>query len=280
MGKITAQMLQDLLEVKHSKDLYISECKDGPTWDTDHLRVDGIAIAKSWAHPCITGYEIKVSRSDFKRDEKWPQYLGLCNEFYFVTPPGLIKLSELPDNVGLIVCSKNAKRLFTKRKAENRDIEFPQSMIQYILNSRVEVVAKSARREWADRHNTAEAWRWWLEENRATKWLGRNASKAIRGVIDKEIDEVRSENAKLKKINAEFDEIRNILEKLGVKTEREWDIRYQGKRAIRDANDVIDAQVRHVHKMLERAHRQIGREIEMVADGIKQLEIQDKESAS
>ncbi len=49
-----------------------------------------------------SGYEVKISRSDFVADDKWQEYLPFCNKFYFVCPPDLIKLSELPPETGLI----------------------------------------------------------------------------------------------------------------------------------------------------------------------------------
>jgi len=34
-------------------------------------------------NPACTGYDIKISRSDFLGDEKWTGYLPLCNLLYF-----------------------------------------------------------------------------------------------------------------------------------------------------------------------------------------------------
>ena len=53
--------------------------------------------------------------------DKWRGYLPYCNQFYFVTPPGLVDPGEVGSDAGLIVCSKNATRLYTKRKAPTRD---------------------------------------------------------------------------------------------------------------------------------------------------------------
>ena len=51
-------------------------------------------------------YEIKTSRSDFLCEMKQPlkRRIGLrySNEFYFVTPAGLLKTSELPIECGLV----------------------------------------------------------------------------------------------------------------------------------------------------------------------------------
>jgi hypothetical protein len=68
---------------------------------------------------CVYGYEIKTSRSDFVSDDKWTSYTPFFNYFYFATPPGIIKKTELPDEVGLLEFSGtgNNKRLYQAKKA-------------------------------------------------------------------------------------------------------------------------------------------------------------------
>ncbi len=51
-------------------------------------------------------YEIKTSRSDFLRDRKIANKhdgaRALSNEFWFVAPPGVVKVEEVPDWAGLL----------------------------------------------------------------------------------------------------------------------------------------------------------------------------------
>jgi hypothetical protein len=53
-----------------------------------------------------TSYEIKVSRADFQKDMKQPlKQRGarlFSDQFYFVTPPGLLRPEEIPDWAGLL----------------------------------------------------------------------------------------------------------------------------------------------------------------------------------
>lgn len=60
-------------------------------------------------------FEIKVSRSDFmneiKKPEKKTTSLSLVNEFYFVTPKGLLKSEEIPEECGLIEVSPRDKKI-------------------------------------------------------------------------------------------------------------------------------------------------------------------------
>ena len=55
-------------------------------------------------------YEVKVARGDFLCEVKHPlkRRIGMrySNEFYFVTPPGLMELSEVPVDCGLIECGR------------------------------------------------------------------------------------------------------------------------------------------------------------------------------
>lgn len=69
------QVITDLLIARHAGDVFVPECKNGSTWETYYsdqrlLKLDGWAMKKSWKNPCMTGYEIKVDRSDFLNDEK------------------------------------------------------------------------------------------------------------------------------------------------------------------------------------------------------------------
>lgn len=55
-------------------------------------------------------FEIKVSRQDFLNEIKAPEKrataLKLSNQFYFVTPVGLVKDHEIPDDCGLMEVSE------------------------------------------------------------------------------------------------------------------------------------------------------------------------------
>lgn len=137
--KVTSTDIKKALAGFHEKDFFITECKTCSTYFPDPqglLKFDGLAIRKSYTKPCITGYEIKVSRGDFLQDNKWHLYLQYCNEFYFVVPAGLITKEEIPENVGLIYYYPDTTVLRTKRKALYREIEEPVGVYKYIIFSR------------------------------------------------------------------------------------------------------------------------------------------------
>lgn len=54
----------------------------------------------------IKGYEFKISKADFKQNNKWGQYLSFCHSLTFVCPYKLIDKSELPANIGLLYIVK------------------------------------------------------------------------------------------------------------------------------------------------------------------------------
>lgn len=71
-------------------------------------------------------FEIKVSRSDFLGELRKPikrRYaLLLSNEFYFATPPGLIKPGELPPECGLIEVYESASDALSAQYGNTGDM--------------------------------------------------------------------------------------------------------------------------------------------------------------
>jgi len=74
---------------------------------SDSQRLDAFAL-NSLPHTGMKRvcYEVKISRGDFLNEVKHPlkRRIGLrySNEFYFVTPPGLVGTSEVPAECGVI----------------------------------------------------------------------------------------------------------------------------------------------------------------------------------
>ncbi len=136
---ITYGVIMGLLETRHSKDFFVTECKDGPSLGRNHHRLDAWAMRRSYSQWMLSGYEIKMRRSDFLNDEKYVNYLPTCNALWFVAPPGVIDPKELPDEVGLLVSASTGSKLMTKKKAPIRTIEKPVGLYEYLLMSRCAV---------------------------------------------------------------------------------------------------------------------------------------------
>lgn len=231
--KVTASDLLRLLEAKHSKDVFVPECKDGPTVYGSHVRLDGWAMKKSWASPCVTGYEIKVSRGDFTSDQKWHSYLPLCNQLYFVCPQGLLDPSEVPGDVGLLVASKNAAKLFVKKKAAHREVEIPESLWRYIVMCRAVIT-----REQGDVRSKREFWEAWLKKKEINQRFGRHVASELRKEIEDRIVKAEKENERLEALMRGYEDVRQVLAKIGLDPDRRqysWTV----ERKLREAKSAI-----------------------------------------
>ncbi len=127
-----------LLEQKYSTETFISECKVGSTYDGGCPRMDFWVAHKTWGTPTCTGFEVKVARSDFLKDNKWQSYLPYCQAFYFVSPAKVIHAEEVPAEAGLLWTSTNGTCLFTKKKAPTRRIQVNPDVYHYVLMHRLE----------------------------------------------------------------------------------------------------------------------------------------------
>lgn len=211
---MNAQHIVDLLAQKHSKDVFVPECKDGPSQMVrGHLRMDAWAMARSWSNPYVAGYEIKVNRHDFLSDEKWQQYLDYCNRFSFVCPHGVIAPEEIPDNVGLLYVAKTGSRLFTKRKPVHRDVDIPENVYRYILMCRAEI-RKSEFVSGPRKESDREYWQRWMENKKIDFDLGQRVGQALRQRITEEIIKARSANKQLQENVANYEAIREILRQM------------------------------------------------------------------
>lgn len=229
---ITAKNILDLLLRKYSRGFVcIPECKTG---ESSSCRIiDLWCMAKSWANPKTVAYEIKISRNDFLRDDKWRTYLDYCSEFYFAAPPGIIDPSELPDEAGLLVCSKNAKMLYTKKKAPERSVKIPENIFRYILMWRSEICGERSV-------DHTQYWKDWLKKKSEKRDLGYLVSKTIREHVRK----VDLKNNGLRRDNERLQETKTILDKLGFKPyEMDWDKENKLRRRIQEINTGISGNI-------------------------------------
>lgn len=261
------QILRILAE-KHAQDVFIPECKTGPSWGAKNRRLDAWAMAKSWANPMVTGYEIKVSRSDFMGDNKWQTYLPYCNAFFFVAPHGLLDPLEIPDPCGLMVASKTGSRVTVKKKAGFREVEVPEPLYRYVLMSRSKIDHEQepghgeigARQYWAK----------WLEDRKFDFDFGRRVSKVIREELQKKIRDVASENSNLREVNKSLGEIKKYLEEMGIDPNSRW----TSPRTIQEKREALDrvvgqgfeTAINQTISALERMRERVEREKEAIRD--------------
>lgn len=209
---VTSSDIKKALAQKHHRDFFMAEVKSGSTWNSpvgSLMILDGLALAKSWTNPCFTGYEVKISRSDFLRDAKFYTYEILVNCLYIVCPKGMIDRKEVPESVGLMYYDPEKKTITTKKKAIYRKIEYSADMLLYIIYCRLD----------SDRypfHENREAYfREWVENKIDNKELGRAVrSKMVDELyrLERELEDVRA----FKEQRDAFQEVNRVAKKYGI----------------------------------------------------------------
>ena len=101
---ITAVEIEDALFKKHAKDMCFRELRLSSGF-ANQSRVDFLAInvAPSTGNT-VDAYEIKISRSDFKRDTYKKQRGArlFSDRFWYIAPVGVIPHDDIPDWAGLL----------------------------------------------------------------------------------------------------------------------------------------------------------------------------------
>jgi len=246
MIKITADTIVNALYLKHSKDLFIPECKIGSSY-LGCPRFDVWAMKKSWASPSTIGYEIKVDRSDFLHDNKWQNYLPYCNEFYFVCPSKVILPNEVSESAGLMYVSSTGTRIYLKKKAPYRDIVIPDSIFRYILMWRTVVQGEVPQVS-----NEKTFWENWLHEKKYDNDLGHMVSEALRKTIQSKIEEVKSENEALKKRMESYDSVVKMLEGMDIDPDYGSYLKSGVKRKLKELQNVVPSDLSYALRDLMR----------------------------
>jgi len=192
---MTEHDIIEALRVKCAGDAFFDRAKLGPTWGGRGLRImDAVSLRKSWARPCINGFEVKITRPDFLRDEKWPDYLDVCNRFYWACPKGLIKPDEIDKRCGLIWVNEKGIA-HTRTAARYRQIEPPDGLLMYLIMTRLDNPYKGL----VDNRTTLKDW---LGGKRDDAELGRQ----VGGRMGKHIAELSSELESLRLNHKEYEE--------------------------------------------------------------------------
>lgn len=100
--------------------------------------MDVCAAKLSWTNPDVRGFEVKVTRSDFLADVnsgKFRRYLGWVDLFYFATPSGLVKKSEIPEGCGLVVRGENGwSGVRAPRRTKLSEVDRAGSLLALFMN--------------------------------------------------------------------------------------------------------------------------------------------------
>jgi len=115
-----------------AKHICFGGVKNGPS-RVGFRQIDFLAIEKTWSPTCFRAYEIKTSRADFLNDKKWPEYMALCNKFYWACPKGLIKKDEVDPKVGLVYVNPKGGNCHVMKGAVYRPVALDAPMLLYLI---------------------------------------------------------------------------------------------------------------------------------------------------
>jgi len=100
----------------------VTQVRDGAGWDRRTMDALAIGLWASRGHP-IHGFEVKVSRGDWRRElaqpEKAEPLVAFCDRWYVVTPRGIIDPLSLPEGWGLLEAMPGGT-IRTVREADRR----------------------------------------------------------------------------------------------------------------------------------------------------------------
>lgn len=215
MQRIRADaILRAIQKMTPKGEKFFAEVKTGPSLGADdHVRLDAVWIRCSWTRPRITGFEIKVDRSDYINDSKWPVYKSKVHRFFFVCPSGLIHPEEVDPDVGLYWYDPETQRLRCRKSAPHRDVPLDAGMLYYLVMWRIEPHRHpffSTEREYLEA---------WLEDKAERRILGRMVGTRMAKRLEeaeRRIAQLELELEVARKEAAELQQMREFLSDLGI----------------------------------------------------------------
>lgn len=212
----------------------MSECKKGASGSRI---LDGWALLNTWSPLTTIGYEIKRSRSDWVRDQKFLEYRDVCHLLFVVAEKGLVKPGELPAGVGLMepVGKGDGRRLVTRVKAVRVEPDWQAlaRLMAYVFMWRQgrDLTAVEAKEQ------RAKGWREFAEGRVQWQMIGRSVKGRMRVRLYEAIAAQQDAENQLKAMT----EAKAALDALGVKPGC-WNIRREIERALlAEANDTLSA---------------------------------------
>lgn len=223
---MTAMDLTRLLRDRHSDACFVAECKMGAQGSR---ALDAWVLLPTWAPLTAIGYEVKVSRSDWLKDQKFEEYRKVCHLFFVVAPKGVVDRAEVPPGVGLLepIGKGDGQRLVMRVKPvrqEPDDSSLARLMAYALMWKRVEADPSAIM----DRERRMSYWRTWVEQRKDASRLGLSVSSRMRELLRTSAEE----QARAQRRADELQWAAEALIALGVT--RVWD-QWSAKREIEKA---------------------------------------------
>lgn len=166
-------------------------------------RPDVYTLRKSYSRPHPLAYEVKISRSDMRRDTtsgKWQSYLKYAGGVTFAVPDGLATVADIPEGCGLIV----------RRDAVWRYVRRPTlCAVTLPMDACMKLLIDGVGRIWSPplpQPRTADPWK--LNE-RVRKKFGKAVEQAARDLLGAQM---ATQNADALR-SAEYERIRQDVNK-------------------------------------------------------------------
>ncbi|MCL8207238.1 MAG: hypothetical protein K6V97_04070 [Actinomycetia bacterium] len=212
---MTPEEILRVLQRRHANDLWFLEVKDGATLTRAHRRLDALAIRPSWSKPRFVGYEVKVSRHDFLRDDKWDGYVPLVHQFSFACPWGVIGREEIPEGIGLYWVKPDGTIRQVRRPVLRPMDRLPAELLYYLVLSRLQ---PDRHPWWSDRREYLAAW---VEDKAARHELGRRVGSKLAQQVAHLQAELDQERRARYAVESDWKAVKRVLDRHGLPT-GEW----------------------------------------------------------
>lgn len=204
---MTARDLVMLLESRHCGDVFIPECKMGAAGSRT---LDGWALLPTWSPLTTIGYEVKVSRSDWTRDQKFEAYRACCHLFFVVAPKGVVDRAELPAGVGLLepIGAGTGQRLILRVKPVRQEPE-SDHLVRLMAHALMWRKGVSNDHE-QQRRRRAERWRELVADREEYRRLGRELKGRIRQTLAENNRRTDEAEARAKSLESAAEVLREL----------------------------------------------------------------------
>lgn len=114
-------------------------------------RADVVQIRPSYNNFRVSIFEVKRTKGDLRASlnkKKYESYFPHCHLFYFACQKGIVKASELPDNVGLYL--HGPKGWYSVKRPTLRKVEIPrETLLAYLFYRQKQLNRMSSRSQLA-----------------------------------------------------------------------------------------------------------------------------------
>jgi len=182
----TGSAIEGLVEARYPHEKGWVTFREFTTFQSSR-RIDIVALNFWASKEARHAIEVKRTRSDFLRELDQPEkrrwawdHFGHC---WFAVAPGVAEKSEVPEGWGLLVMTKNGKKIIRKRHAKAHKRQ-PSKDIDLAILRRAATIAAAAEREVEQRVAKARAGR------RLVRVLGEEVDEeALAELVEKRVEE-------------------------------------------------------------------------------------------